>query len=280
MNDDSRHNYEYEVDLHGDSAPARVIRMVGDDKSVLEIGAGPGSITKHMKATGNCKVVALEIDEDAIIRLEPFCEAVYRADLNNPTWPSLLEGKTFDSVVAADVLEHVYDPWSTLEAMKGLLKEDGNIVISLPHVGHSAVVACVLDEDFDYRDWGLLDRTHIRFFGLKNMQALFNKAGLNIKEAQFVIVSPEDSEFSARWKKLPSDVRNALSSFRHGNIYQVVIKAVPVAQSTDNVDLMNIPVDPPNSSYARDIKSLAKKIIPVRYRSKARDFARKLGING
>ncbi|MFK5948611.1 MAG: class I SAM-dependent methyltransferase [Methylococcales bacterium] len=280
MNDDSRHNYEYEVDLHSDSAPARVIRMVGADKSVLEIGAGPGSITKHLKLVGNCKVVALEIDEDAIPKLEPFCDAVYRADLNDSTWPSLLDGAKFDTIVAADVLEHVYDPWSTLEAMRRLLKDDGNIVISLPHVGHSAVVACLLDEDFDYRDWGLLDRTHIRFFGLKNMQALFNNAGLNISEAQFVIVNPEDSEFAPRWKKLPLDVRKTLSSFRHGNIYQVVIKAVPIAQSADNIDLMSIPVDKVNSSGKADIKSFLKICVPAKYRANLRSLARKIGLNG
>jgi len=277
MNDESRHNYEYEVDLCGDTAPARVIRMVGNDKSVLEIGAGPGSITKHLNGVGNCKVIALEIDEEAIVKLRPFCEAVYSADLNDPTWPSLLNGIKFDSIVAADVLEHVYDPWSTLKAMKGLLNGSGEIVISLPHVGHSAVAASVLDEDFDYRDWGLLDRTHIRFFGLKNMQSLFNNSGLNIKEAQFVIVNPEDSEFSARWKKLPSGVKNVLSSFRHGCIYQVVIKAVPVENSNENIELMSLPVESSNPSR---IKSLAKKVVPMKYRSKVRSLAHKLGING
>ncbi len=279
MKEDSTHNYEYEVDLNGNTAPARVVRMVGNKKRVLEIGAGPGSITKHLQAAGDCKVVALEIDEDAIARLTPYCEKVYQADLNDTSWPDLLsEDGKFDVIVAADVLEHVYDPWNTLALMMGLLEEGGNIVISLPHVGHSAVAACLLDEDFDYRDWGLLDRTHIRFFGLKNMQSLFNKSGLHIKEAQFVIVDPEDSEFSVKWKRLPSDVKKALSSFKHGNIYQVVIKAAPAAQMTKNIDLMELPIDMSSSIRESGVRTLAKKIIPEKYRGKVRVFARKLGI--
>lgn len=281
MKEDTTHNYEYEVDLNGNTAPARVVRMVGNNKRVLEIGAGPGSITKHLQVSGNCKVVALEIDEDAISRLRPYCEKVYQADLNDASWPDLLsEDGKFDVIVAADVLEHVYDPWRTLKLMTGLLAEDGNIVISLPHVGHSAVAACLLDEDFDYRDWGLLDRTHIRFFGLKNMQSLFNNSGLNINEAQFVIVSPEDSEFSGKWNSLSSDVKESLSSFKRGNIYQVVIKAAPAVQMTENIELMKLPVDISNSVKVNGIKALVKKIIPEKYRGKARVFAQKLGLLG
>ncbi len=130
MEEENRHNYEYEVDLNGDTAPARVVRMIGQGKRVLEIGAGPGSITRHLKETGNCTVTALEVDEEAIKKLSPFCEKVYSVDLNDPVWPELLsdEGK-FEIVLAADVLEHLYDPWATLEAMKNLITDDVDILL-------------------------------------------------------------------------------------------------------------------------------------------------------
>jgi len=272
-----RHNYEYEVDLCGDSAPAHVVRMVGNDKYVLEVGAGPGSITKHLQSTGDCKVVALEIDEDAIEILKPYCQKVYKANLNDSTWPNLVsDDGLFDTIVAADVLEHVYDPWSTLKSMTGLLSENGEIVISLPHVGHSSVVACLLDEDFKYRDWGLLDRTHIRFFGLKNIQALFNDAGLHIKEAKFVIAKPEESELSERWNNLSSEVKNTLSSFKYGNVYQVVVKAVPASKSTSNIDLMAMPVVPQVSNNVSNVKIVLKKIIPNMILDWMRTVAHKL----
>ena len=119
------HNYEYDVNLEGVTAPARVIRMVGQDKKVLEIGAGPGSITKHLVEAGDCTVTALEIDKDAISKLSQYTNKIYPADLNDTAWPKLLvkEG-LFDVVVAGDVLEHLYDPWNTLKLMKGLLGED------------------------------------------------------------------------------------------------------------------------------------------------------------
>ena len=244
MSQKDRHNYEYDVDVEGPSAPARVVRMVGKNKKVLEIGAGPGSITKHLVQAGGCAVTALEIDDDAIKKLSQYTSKIYPADLNEISWPELLvEDSPFEVIVAGDVLEHLYDPWSTLNLMKNLLTKEGSIVISLPHVGHNAIVACLLSEDFQYRDWGLLDRTHIRFFGLKNMQQLFDDAGLKIIDAQFVITSPEDSEFSDKWSKLSDEVKGVLSGHRHGQVYQVVIKAVSKEQDGDAIDLMKVPVE-------------------------------------
>lgn len=283
MSQGERHNYEYDVKLEGSTAPARVVRMVGQGKKVLEIGAGPGSITKHLVEAGGCTVTALEIDKDAIKKLSQYTNKIYPADLNDKAWPDLLaEEGAFEVVVAGDVLEHLYDPWMTLKLMKGLLADNGCIVVSLPHVGHSAVVACLLSEDFNYGDWGLLDRTHIRFFGLKNIQSLFNDAGLSIEEAQFVIVSPEASEFSNYWKSLDIETRTVLSTYRHGNIYQVVIKAVPTKRASKNVDLMLLSVDKPKpeSAHIQELKQTVKAFLPKKYYANAKALLRTLGRKG
>ena len=245
----NRHNYEYDVDLNGNTAPACVVRMVGNGKRVLEVGAGPGSITKILKGAGNCRVTGLEIDDSAIVKLKEFCEKVYKTDLNDPEWSDQLsEEEPFGVIVAADVLEHVYNPLAVLKAMADIAGSDGEVVISLPHVGHNAIIACLLSEDFDYRDWGLLDRTHIRFFGLKNMQQLFDDAGLKIIDAQFVITPPENSEFADKWNALSAEMRSALSSHKHGSVYQVVIKAVSKLKAGEAIELMQISVEGFHSS--------------------------------
>ncbi len=281
MNQEYRHNYEYDVDVAGPSAPARVIRLVGKNKKVLEIGAGPGSITKHLIKTSDCKVTALEIDKKAIKKLSQYTSKIYSADLNDERWSEEVEeGAPFEVVVAADVLEHLYDPWATLKLMKYLLTQDGHIIISLPHVGHNAIVACLMNEDFNYRDWGLLDRTHIRFFGLKNMQQLFDDADLKIVDAQFVTIPPEDSEFSDNWRKLPDEVKKVLSRHRHGLVYQVVIKAVSKEQDGDAIDLMKVPVEGIIRRSIRDkgtslIKRIARKYLSEKTRQRILSCLRK-----
>ena len=235
------HKYDYVIDLDDDSAPARVVRMVGFDKRVLEIGAGPGSISRVMTQTSNCRVTALEIDDDVIPLLEASCERIYRADLNDASWPDTLQQEDkFDVVVAADVLEHLYDPRSVLEEMKGLIGEDGYVVVSLPHAGYHGILASLLDEDFQYRDNGLLDRGHIRFFGIKNIESLIKDAGLGIVDAEFVIRVPEDTEFAEVWGKTPPLERTALLGNRFGLVYQVVLRAKPIQSTTRTISLLDL----------------------------------------
>lgn len=242
---DERHNYEYDVDTASETAPANVARLVGQSKRVLEVGCGPGSITKILATQNNCVVTGLELDIEAIEKAKPFCESIFQADLNSNDWPQLLGdyGK-FDVVVAADVLEHLYDPWSALQRMVPLIKPDGYMVISLPHVGHAAILGCIMNGDFEYHDWGLLDRTHIRFFGLKNIEDLFAQANLKIIEARYVTKPPEETEFVASWAKLSSTVQDVLMSCKHSEVYQVVVKAIPINYAGDAVPLV-----PPSHKY-------------------------------
>jgi len=267
MNDknQTRHNYEYDVDLEGNTAAASIVRMVGKSKKVLEIGAGPGSITKYLVEPGKCQVTALEIDPEGIKKLSSYCQQIYEADLNDIRWPELLgQDEKFEVVIAADVLEHLYDPWTTLKLMKGLVDNKGYLVVSLPHIGHSAIIACLLNKDFEYRDWGLLDRTHIRFFGLKNMQSMFEEAGLVIEHAEFIVVRPEETEFAEKWNKLPNHLRRALSENRFGSVYQVVIKAKPNTRGGDKIDLLSLPVELPISRpISKSVSSL--RILVARY---------------
>lgn len=274
-----RHNYEYQVGMDADSAPARVVRLVGEGKRVLEIGAGPGSITRLLSSVSNCRVTALEIDSEAIKKLAPFCERVYQVDLNDKAWPVVIEsGDRFEAIVAADVLEHVYEPLAVLTAMKGFLNEEGYMIVSVPHVGHSAVHACLLDEDFEYRDFGLLDRTHIRFFGIRNIQKLFEDAGMKIVHAEFVVRNPEHTEFANRWSKIPPEIRSVLAKNPYGSVYQVVVKAVPDHAAGEAISLMSLPVMPGDATLRDSLRSALRRSLSAKMYSRLRLIAAKFGV--
>jgi 2-polyprenyl-3-methyl-5-hydroxy-6-metoxy-1,4-benzoquinol methylase len=233
-----RHLYDYDVDPTSDTAPARVCRMVGSGKKVLEIGAGPGSITRVLKSQSNA-ITALELDETAIPFLEKHCDRVIPANLNDADWTSRFEDR-FDAIIAADVLEHLVDPWTTLERMKTLLAPGGAIVVSVPHASHACILACLLHEDVEYRDWGLLDRTHIRFFGLQNLEAMFARAGLKIVRGEFVVRRPSDTEFKDKWEALSEEARSFLGRQRFAQVYQVVVTAARADDERPAVDLMRL----------------------------------------
>jgi 2-polyprenyl-3-methyl-5-hydroxy-6-metoxy-1,4-benzoquinol methylase len=219
--------YQFDVDPNSDTAAANVLRFVGKGRKVLEIGAGPGAISRRLVELNGCKVSAIEIDKKSVEILRSFCEKVWRSDLNDPAWAKQVSAETYDNVVIADVLEHLIDPWTTLRLAGTLVNEQGSVVVSIPHASHSAILSCLLTDNFEYRDWGLLDRTHIRFFSMKNIQALFESANLAIVDYVFVLKHPSETEFAEAWASLPSRTKTLLESSGFGNVYQVVVKAVP-----------------------------------------------------
>ncbi len=130
-------------------------------------------------------------------------------------------------MVIADVLEHLVDPWTVLRRASNFVNENGSVIVSIPNASHAAVLSCLLTDNFDYRDWGLLDRTHIRFFCIKNIQALFDNADLAIVDYAFVHKHPSETEFAETWSALPNRTKQFLEARPYSDVYQVVVKAVP-----------------------------------------------------
>ena len=282
MSEQTQLKYHYTVDLNADNSAAYVVRMVGNHKRVLDIGAGPGSIARTLRNDFGCRVTAVELNAEAVDMLQPHCERVYRVDLNEKSWDrSLRDEELFDVVVAADVLEHLLDPWSMLKTLRGMIGEDGYMVVSLPHSGHSAFVATLMDENFEYRDWGLLDRTHLRFFGMKGIEELFEQADLDIVEARFVVRPPEKTELVEHWHRLPPSVRRALSRNRFSQVYQVVMKAVPRERASQGISLRSMPVANEAQIIVRipeALSKLANALFSAQTRSRLRRLAARLGL--
>jgi len=235
-----KHIYEYNISPN--TAAERVVRMVGKNKRVLELGSGPGSVTRKISAN-NCNVTVLEIDLSALEIVKSYCENAYHCDLNKQDWRTTIPAiGNFETIVAADVFEHLYDPWNCLNQLHTLLADNGSLVVSLPHAGHAAVLACLYNSDFDYQSYGLLDKTHFRFFGLNNMQKLFEETGFKIVDVDFIVTHPIKTELSHQWARLPKTSKHTFLSGKFSHVYQVVIRAVPLESSGQALILTSSPI--------------------------------------
>jgi 2-polyprenyl-3-methyl-5-hydroxy-6-metoxy-1,4-benzoquinol methylase len=94
------------------------------------------------------------------------------------------EPASFDCIIFADVLEHLVDPWRTLREAAELLSDDGVVVASVPNVQNLAVLWRLARGRWDYRERGILDRGHLRFFTLKTLCDLFAQAGLEVTRVE------------------------------------------------------------------------------------------------
>lgn len=257
-------NYHYDkLYGQGENSADAVLAFVARGARVLELGAGPGSITRRLKAENACRVTAVELESSFLPHLEPHCERVVQANLNESAWVDYVgRRERFDTLVAADVLEHLHRPHELLQACEPLLSNEGSMVISLPHIGHAVIHACLMDEDFEYRDAGLLDATHIRFFGLKNMQELIEGAGMKVVDVRFVCRAPEDTEYADRWRRSPDDLKAAVMRNPYATVYQCVLRAVRVSAPGEPLNLMAQAVHAPRVTKLMRANRILKRLLP------------------
>ncbi len=217
---------DYEFDPNSDVAQARVVRLVGTGKRVLELGCAVGNMSRALHDRG-CQVVGVEIDAQATALASEFCERVIVSDLNQLDLAQELTGDSFDVIVATDVLEHLKDPLAILLNVKKLLRPDGYFVVSLHNVAHGAL----LDGQFRYTELGLLGATQLHIYTRETMEELFENAGLAIGYLERVERKTEGSEVVWDKMSIPADLLEMLSQNPEALTYQFIVMAYPLARS-------------------------------------------------
>ena len=83
-------------------------------------------------------------------------------------------------LVCADILEHLIDPLGVLKKLAHFLKPGGKVIVSLPNIAFFMERWQILLGKFDYKDSGIMDNTHLRFFNRQRAIELVQKAGFQI----------------------------------------------------------------------------------------------------
>lgn len=217
--------YEREIDLESDSTHARVVRLVGTDRRVLELGPAAGHMTRVLRDRG-CSVVGIEVDPEMADLAAEFSERVIVGNLDQLDFDAELGSDRFDVIIAADVLEHLADPLSALRRLRSFLAPDGYFVISLPNVAHGSVRLALLQGHFNYQDVGLLDTTHLRFFTRESIGRLMDDADLAIAEVFHQQLDIAASEVPFDRAGVSAELVEELSRDPEARTYQFVVKAV------------------------------------------------------
>lgn len=150
---------------------------------ILDVGSADGYLGAILKERGHY-VVGVERDPQLAEKARPIYDRFYQVDVDGFDFP---ERHEYDFIIFADILEHLSDPAAVLCRCFASLKEDGKIIISVPNVANFVVRLSLLFGRFEYRDRGILDRNHLRFFTLKTLTNLLQECGFNIRQ---IIATP------------------------------------------------------------------------------------------
>lgn len=144
---------------------------------LLDLGAAGGelgaALGEHFDET-----IGFELDADEMQRLKGRFTRVVIADLERL---AKLPGNV-DAAVLADVLEHLRDPGHLLGLVKGALAPDGRVFVSVPNIANITIRLGLLLGIFTYRDRGILDHTHLRFYTRATIRREIECAGFDVVE--------------------------------------------------------------------------------------------------
>jgi predicted TPR repeat methyltransferase len=85
-----------------------------------------------------------------------------------------------DAIVLGDVLEHLRDSRSLLGVVHQSLAHDGRMFVSVPNIANVTVRLGLLFGIFEYRDRGILDNTHLRFYTMRTIRREIESAGFRV----------------------------------------------------------------------------------------------------
>ena len=247
------------------------LRLIGEDKTVLDIGCSSGFLADALAKQG-CAVSGVEYDPETAEMARPKLQRLVVADITVQGIDELFPDQRFDAIVFGDILEHTPDPARVLRSSLGCLAEDGRVVISVPNVAHGALRLALLTGKWAYTDTGLLDRTHIHFFTWASLVQMLTDLGLAIDEAVAKVLDPMQTEVSLDVDPLPVEMVEWVRDQPHSLDYQFIVRAHP-GDTGANASVVPTPAVPLDEIRLTDIFTSRLKDARERERQLKSDLA-------
>jgi len=154
-----------------------------NSKKILDVGCSVGTLGAAIKEKTGGEVIGIEMSKEMASVAAQRIDKVIIGDAEELILDGKIQNYKFDTIIFADLLEHLRDPWSILAKAAECLSSNGKIIASIPNIRHIDTVVNLLWKGYwPYRDRGIHDKTHLRFFTKKNVIELFEDAGLSIEE--------------------------------------------------------------------------------------------------
>ena len=152
-----------------------------DATRILELGCSSGRLGAAIKARQHATITGVELDELYAKEAEASIDRVICSSAEEFVAAPALDSAPFDCLIAADVLEHLVDPWDVLSKSVRMLAPGATVIVSVPNVLYWPQFRRLLFERrWPRDDSGIFDRTHLRWFTWSDAVELVEQAGLDL----------------------------------------------------------------------------------------------------
>lgn len=220
-----------EEDAESGSCWSKQLALVGKNKSVIDFGCAGGYFAKMLLKNG-CQVTGVELNPEAAKVAEKYCQRVLVLDIDDISIADVLKDEKYDVAVFGDVLEHLRDPWRVLREVNSVLHPGGYVVASIPNIAHGAVRLSLLQGDFNYREDGILDNTHLRFFTRRTVEEMFENSGYfidTIDRTRSEIFADTTAFPTVRREAFAQNVIESVEKDPESETIQFIVRASPLS---------------------------------------------------
>ena len=141
---------------------------------VLDLGCGDGHFARIASSYGH-EVTAVDPQPPEVGDVDGI--HFIAADLDGGLPKELRDDEPFDTVVVANVLEHVRRPDLVLTELSDITTPDVELIVCIPNFAHWYPRVRVASGHFDYDRRGILDSRHVRFFTRRSFTKMAARAG-------------------------------------------------------------------------------------------------------
>lgn|SRR5215216_6244755 len=159
------------VAIYGESINRRLLALIDRVQgSVLDLGCGVGRWARGLRGRGASYLVGVDESAQALEAADPYYDETVCKRIED-LGPDDFRGRRFELIVMADVLEHLSDPWTTLDRAHWWAMERCRLAVSVPNIRYYGILGRLLvARDFPYSDTGgVLDRGHLRWFTQRSL---------------------------------------------------------------------------------------------------------------
>lgn len=154
--------------------------LIPERSRVLDIGCATGFIGRYLKSKKKCEVWGIELGKEEAREAKKYLDKIIVGDIEDIGTANQIKGK-FDIVFASAIVEHLKEPGESLKHWKKFIKKNGKLIITTSNIAHWSQRLSLLKGEFEYKDYGILDNTHLHFYTPTTFRKLLKESGYNIE---------------------------------------------------------------------------------------------------